>query len=44
MLEFLKELNNKFAELDKKLGDLQDNVKILKESANNFKSAIKISN
>jgi len=40
MLEFLKELNNKFAELDKKLGDLQDNVKILKESADDLKSTI----
>jgi hypothetical protein len=44
MLEFLKELNNKFAELDKKLGDLQDNVKILKESADDLKSTTKINN
>jgi hypothetical protein len=44
MLEFLKELNNKFAELDKKLGDLQDNVKIHKESVDDLKSTTKINN
>jgi hypothetical protein len=42
MLEFLKELNNKLVEMDKKLGSLQENVKILKESADDLKSITKI--
>jgi len=42
MLEFLKELNNKLVEMDKKLCDLQDDVKTLKKSVDDLKSITKI--